>query len=369
MIIKHLSLLQFRNYKRLELDFHPTMNILIGDNAVGKTNILEAIEVLSLTKSHRASDSSLIMYHKSLAKIKGTVLVDNILRKLEVDYDTVQKKTKINGTVISRISDYISSLNVIVFTPDDIEIIKGSPNIRRNLLNMELSQISKNYLSTYNQYNKLLKTRNEYLKILLTNHLADRNYLNVITEKLVEKAVFIYRYRKEYIDKVNENISSIFKDIHSFFSLKIHYEPNVSFSSYEEKVMKEELLSIYQKYSQKEQNYGMTLYGPHRDDFTFYLNEKNIKIYGSQGQQKAAVLAYKLSCIPIFLEKTGTRPVLLFDDIFSELDGKKQNKLLKYIGKDIQSIITTTDVKNIRKSLLKDAAIFTVISGNVERKM
>ena len=369
MEIRQLNLIQFRNYKRLEVKLSPSMNILIGENAAGKTNILEAIEVLSLTKSHRASDSSLIMDKKNLMKVKGTIQVDHITRKLEVECNLEGKKTKINGTNIVRIGDYIAALNTILFSPDDIEIVKGSPSIRRNLLNMELSQISKAYLSSYNQYNKLLKTRNEYLKILYTNHIGDEKYLSILTEKLVEKAVLIYQTRYHYIQRINQIISDVFHDIHSPLSLQIQYESNVLFSSFEEDKMKEELLKTYQKHYQKERNYGMTLYGPHRDDFTFLLDGKDLKIYGSQGQQKAAILAYKLSCIPIFEEQTGTKPVLLLDDVFSELDGKKQNKLLKYIGKDIQSIITTTDVKQIRKSLLDEATIFKVISGTVERKI
>ncbi len=368
MRIKRLSLTQFRNYKRLQLDFSESLNIIIGENAVGKTNILEAIEVLALTKSHRTNDKNLILENKSLARIKGVVVVDKIVRNLEIELQEDSKKIKINSTAIAKLSDYIASLNVIVFSPDDIEIIKGSPSIRRNLLNVELSQISKQYLVVYNQFNKLLKTRNEYLKILYTNHLADQDYFQILTEKMIEKEILIYTMRKQYIDKINESIAPIFQDIHSDFSLQIHYEPSVVFSSYEEDVMKEELKKVYQKNQQKEQSYGMTLYGPHRDDFSMYLDEKNLKIYGSQGQQKAAILAYKLACIPIFLEKTGTKPVLLLDDVFSELDVKKQNKLLKYIGKDIQSILTTTDVKQIRKSLLEQATIFQVASGTVERK-
>ena len=367
MEIKQLNLIQFRNYKRLEIKFSKTMNILIGENGVGKTNILEAIEVLSLTKSHRGNDNNLIQYNKDTMKVKGTISVEQIIRKLEVEYSEKCKKTKINGTTIPRIGDYIASLNTIVFSPDDIEIIKGSPNIRRSLLNMELSQISKAYLIHTNQYNKLLKTRNEYLKILYTNHLGDKSYFDILTEKLIDKAILIYQMRHNYILKINEIIESVFKDIHSHLSLQIKYEPNVEFSSFEEEKMRETLRKVYQKNYQKERNYGMTLFGPHRDDFTFLLDGKDIKLVGSEGQKKAAILAYKLSCIPIFEEQTGTKPVLLLDDIFSEIDEKRQNKILKYIGKDIQSIITTTDVKRIRKSLLKDATIFKVISGTVER--
>ena len=164
------------------------MNIFIGNNAQGKTNILESIVILALTKSHRIGISpNIIKFGKKKAKINGVVRKDKIINKLGVEITENNKKLMINLDEIKKVSDYISNLNVIVFTPDDLDIIKGSPSIRRNLLNIELSQISKVYLNTYNEYNKLLKTRNEYLKLLLSNSIADKKYLDVITDKLSKR--------------------------------------------------------------------------------------------------------------------------------------------------------------------------------------
>ena len=369
MKITKLELLNFRNYEKINIEFGKCMNIFVGDNAQGKTNVLESIVFLALTKSHRIGiNPNIIKFKKIKSKIKGTIKNNKIISKLEIEITNNDKKLKINNTDIKKVADYISNLNVIVFSPDDLDIIKGSPSIRRNLLNIQLSQISKIYLKTYNEYNKILKTRNEYLKILYSNSIADKKYLDIITEKLIEKAIFIYLKRFEYLNSINEYINYYYKKIMGIGNLKIVYIPNVNFDEYTYESIKKSLTNIFKKNYMKEMNYGMTLYGPHRDDFSFIMNDQDLKLFGSQGQQKLAVLSYKLSEIPIFKVFSGSDPVLLLDDIFSELDIKKRNKLLDIINKDIQSIITTTDLKNINKKYLNDAYIFEVKSGNVKRK-
>ena len=346
------------------------MNVFVGNNAQGKTNILEAITILALTKSHRVGNNpNLVQFNKKKCSIKGVIKKNQIITKLEVDIIDDQKKLIINNTNIKKVADYISNLNVIVFSPDDLDIIKGSPNIRRNLLNIQLSQLSKDYLNTYNQYNKLLKTRNEYLKVLFNNNIADKDYLDIITDKLVDKAILIYKMRKEYIDFININIDNYYSEISGMSGIKVIYTPNIVINEYDEESIRKSLKHNFYKNYMKELNYGMTLYGPHRDDIIFELDNNDLKYYGSQGQQKLAVLAFKLSEINIFNNYCGTNPVLLLDDIFSELDIKKRNKLLKFINKDdLQSIITTTDLKNINKRYLNDACIFEVINGQIERK-
>ena len=369
MKITKINLVNFRNYSSASIKLGDGMNIFVGDNAQGKTNILEAITFLALTKSHRLGvHPNVIMFNKTKAKIKGVVKKDRIISKLEIDMLENEKKLFVNQTEIKKVADYISNLNVIVFSPDDLEIIKGSPNIRRNLLNIQLSQISKVYLNIYNEYNKLLRTRNEYLKVLFQNSIADSSYLDIITDKLIEKAVFIYQKRKEYIDLINDSIDTYYKDINGNQGLVVEYHPNIEFQSYKSEDIRKALKHYYKKNYKKELNYGMTLVGPHRDDFSFLFCGKDLKFFGSQGQQKTAVLAYKLSEIPIFEDVLKTSPVLLLDDIFSELDLKKRNRLLKLIHHGIQSVITTTDLKNINKKYLEDAYIYSVKNGNVERK-
>ena len=369
MKIKELKLINFRNYSNITIKFGSNMNIFVGDNAQGKTNILESIVILALTKSHRVGiNPNIVMFNKKKAKIKGNIKNDLLLNKLEIDISDDKKLLYINNNNIKKVSDYISFLNVIVFSPDDLDIIKGSPSIRRNLLNIQLSQISKRYLNTYNEFNKILKTRNEYLKILYNNSIADKKYLDIITDKLVEKAIIIYKHRKEYIDLINSKINYYYNNIANNSKLKIIYEPNININFDDFDNIENELKNIYKNNYHKELNCGMTLYGPHRDDFIFYLDGKDLKYYGSQGQQKVAIISYKLSEIPIFNNFTGSNPILLLDDIFSELDIKKRNKLLKIINNNVQSIITTTDLKNINKKYLNNAFIFEVKNGNIDRK-
>lgn len=368
MIISKLNLTNFRNYSKLNIGLSPHMNIFIGNNAAGKTNILEAISILALTKSYRnGQESNLIQDQKKKAKIKGTIKDHHQYKELAIEIAENEKQVKVNGKIIHRIADYIKNFHVIVFTPDDLEIIKGSPSVRRNLLNMELSQISQKYLVTSNEYNKILKTRNEYLKILFSNHIADKTYLDILTDQLIEKAIYIYQEREKYLDKIEKNLNSIFLNITKEGTLQLKYVPNIEIESFETEKLREQLKKSFKKNYQRELHVGMTLIGPHRDDFLFFLQKKDMKIYASQGQQKSAILAYKLATIPIFKEYSNTSPVLLLDDIFSELDLKKRNRVLKYIGKDIQSIITTTDLKNISKKVLLEATIFSVKNGNVER--
>ena len=370
MKISKINLLNFRNYSKLNLQLNENMNIFIGNNAQGKTNILESIHLLALTKSYRSiNDFDLVKFGKDKAIIKGRIKNNGIIKDLEISLEKGKKTLYLNKNIIKRTADYISNLLIISFSPDDLEIIKDSPSVRRNILNIQISQLSKLYLNTYNEYNKLLKTRNEYLKLLLTNSLSDKNYFDIITEKLIEKAVIIYKMRKEYIDLVNINLSSIYSEIGTTNDeLSIVYEPNVEIIDFSDDSIKDYLKKIYKKNYIKELNNGMTLFGPHRDDFSFLLNNNNLKMYGSQGQQKLAIISYKLSEISIFEDMSGNKPILLFDDIFSELDIKKRNRLLKYVENNIQSIITTTDIKNINKKFLSNASIFEVIDGNIVRK-
>lgn len=370
MRINHIKLVNFRNYSNVSVSFNKKMNIFIGDNAQGKTNILESIVILALTKSHRVGNNpNIIKFNKNRCKISGMVKNNKIVTKLNVEIDTLGKKVMVNGTNVKKMADYISHLNIIVFTPDDLEIVKSSPNVRRNLLNIQLSQISKEYIKIYNEYNKLLKTRNEYLKVLFENNIADKAYLDIITDKLIEKAIFIYQKRKEYIDLVNVYINKYYKNITGTDGIIVKYIPNIILEDYDYESIRKKLKHTFKKNYLKELNYGMTIFGPHRDDFYFEYKGNDLKFYGSQGQQKLAILSFKLAEISIFKEFTGTNPVLLLDDIFSELDVKKRNKLLKIINEDdIQSIITTTDLRNINKKYIEDAYLFKVSNGIIERK-
>ena len=363
MYLEKLSLQNFRNYTSLNIKLNPHVNIIYGNNAQGKTNLLESIYVLGLTKSHLFQlDNHLITSGKEFYKIKGIIKKDNIKTQYEIFGNINSKILKIDGQEIKKVTDYINnSLNIIIFYPEDLEIIKGSPNLRRNFLNLELSQLSNNYLKILNEFNKLLKIRNEYLKKMAKNINIDRTYFSIITNYFVDKSLIIYKMRKKFVEKLNENCGKIFEEITKLPNFHIDYITNYI----DDNIEKDSFLKKLTDNLEKEIKFGSTLYGPHRDELEFFLGEKSLKIYGSQGQKRMAVLATKLSEIPIFQNFKGTNPILLLDDVFSELDDIKKNNIIKYLSEDIQVIITTTDLKKINKKKFASVNIFKIKNGEV----
>ena len=369
MVVNQLILKNYRNYENIKLKFNKGINIIIGDNAQGKTNILESIYFLSVTKSYRTSDDFiLINQNKEIAKISARIKDNTIPKTLEITINKRNKALFLNKTQIKKVSDFIGILNVVMMAPEDVNIIKGSPSDRRSLFNIELSKLSKEYILKYNEYNKLLKMRNDYLKLLMTNSIADYRYLEVINEKIIERAVYIYKERKKLIDDVNNYLSEIYKDISGIQDLNIQYIPNFEISEYTDEVLRKSLKHQYYKYNKKEILLGLTLYGPHRDDFEFRLGDKNIKYFGSQGQQKLAMISLKIAILEVFKSRTGKIPLLLLDDIFSELDRKKKNKLIDYINNCDQVIITTTDIRDINRKKIRNGKIFEIKNKNIIEK-
>ena len=368
MILKQIELVNFRNYEKLKLKFYKGINILYGSNAQGKTNLLESIYFLGLTKSHRPIiDNNLIMNNKNSCSIEGIINNGKLDTKLKINFDSNNKKLYIDNNFIKKVSDYISNLNIIIFCPDDLELIKSSPQVRRKYLNMELSQLYSNYYIVLNEYNKLLKIRNNYLKKYNKNEKVDDNYFDILTNYLVDKAILLYKIRYKFINKINEYCSNIYKNIMNIESFYIKYKPNIDNLNIFDDNFKNELLNLINNNKNMDIKFCCTLIGPHKDDFEFYLNDKNLKLYGSQGQQRAAVLTLKLSEIELFKKYKENTPILLLDDIFSELDDNKKNNLLKYIVKDIQTIITTTDLNNLDKKLIKKSKIFKIENGSIEK--
>ena len=369
LILKKINLINFRNLKKQSITFDKKTNIFIGDNAQGKTNLLESIYFLALTKSYRTNDFNLINKDEEFTKVKGEIKDTSIAKNLSVELVNDQKKVKINNNEVNKIADYITNLNVVLVSPEDINILQGTPAERRNFLNIELSQLSKNYIKKYNEFNKILKIRNNYLKMLYNSSNPDRRYLESLTENLIDREIDIYQERKKFIDLINENVSNIYEEIIGIKDFHIIYETNVEFDNFETDYLKEKLTKKYNDSLKKEIENGMTLYGPHRDDLVFLIKEDDIKIYGSQGQQKVAIIALKLSEIPVFQKFTNTNPIILLDDVFSELDIKTRNKLINFIPEDIQVIITSNDTRGINKKFLDSAKIFKVTKGNIIEKV
>ena len=365
MEIKKLKLYNFRNYENLDLQFDKKNTIFIGNNAQGKTNIFEDIYVLGLTKSYfNINEKNLIKFDEMYSKIQGTIIDNNIEKKLEILINEKGKKVKIDNQEVTKLSNYISKLNVIIFSPDNIRLLKESPSYRRKYLNIEISQLYSNYINNLNDFNKLLKQRNEYLKIISNNENYDSDYLNILDEKYVELSVNIYRYRRNFIEKINENLKDIYFKITGFDNLKLNYVSCVEESLTQDE-MRDKFRDKLKSNLRKDIFYKMSLLGPHRDDFMLELDGRNILLYGSQGQTRCAVLALKFAEIPIFKSILGVSPILLLDDIFSELDINKKNLLIEFIPDDIQTIITTTDLNLIDENILKDSSIFVVENGKI----
>lgn len=367
MYLKKIYLKNFRNYDLLNIEFNKRINIIYGNNAQGKTNLLESIYYLATTKSHRLNnDSEIIKFGSNVCKIKGVINNRKIDTNLEIALSENGKILKINHQEIKKVGNYITSnFNIIIFEPDDLNLIKGSPNERRNFINLELSQISNNYYNILTEYNKILKIRNNVLTKMLNNKNVDDSYFKIITNKLISKAVLIYKMRNKFIDELNLECGDIFLSLTKTAGFTIKYEPNIEFESYETEYLKEKLFKTYQNNYEKEVRLGTTIYGPHRDNIGFYINLKNVKEFGSQGQQRMAILSCKLSEITIYKKYKNSEPIILLDDVFSELDDIKKNNLLKYLKNNHQIIITTTDLKKINKKLLGEANIYKIKEGKI----
>lgn len=365
MKLKSIKLTNFRNYEDIYLELSSGINILIGDNASGKTNILEAIYVLSLTKSPKPGiDIDLIKIGQNNLKISGEVIYNGFSKNYQVSIDKYKKCVYINNNQIKKISDYISNFCITSFLPNDIEVIKGSPSIRRNLLNIQIGQLYNNYLLYVNEYNHLLKLRNNYLK----NSNFDVNFLNVINQKMIEVSLKIYYFRFLYISEINKIIPNVMKRLSGIPNLKIEYINNLGIDNFDEVEIRKILINKWSNNLNKEIMQGMTLYGLHRDDLLFLLGDKDVKIYASQGQQRLTVIAYKICELLVFKKIKGEYPVLLLDDVFSEIDIKKRNNIIKFLNNEMQVVITTTDINDISDDLVKDARIFKIKNGEIKEK-
>ena len=363
MKIQNLNLKNFRNYNKLDISFNDKLNIIIGNNAQGKTNILEAIYYLSITKPISINnDKSIIMRDKEGTSISTVVVDKDSSNKLTVNVTNNGKKLLINSNEIKKHSDFIGKLKVILFTPDSLGIIKEGPGNRRRFLNIEISQLYVRYINILNEFNVILKQRNEYLKIIREGN-YNKEYMNILNEKFISLSIDIYKYRKKFIDLLNRYIGSIFKDISSYEGLSLRYITNIDLSDMNniEKVLMEKIDAGFNR----EVVYGSTLIGPHRDDFSFILEGNDLLLYGSQGQLKMAVLALKLAEIEVFKDICGENPVILLDDLFSELDINKRNKVINYLNKDMQTIITTTDLSNVDEEYINNSYIFEIENGAV----
>lgn len=364
MLIKSIDIINFRNYDHLNLDFDEKINIFYGKNAQGKTNLLEAIYFIGLTKSYRTSfDQELIKDNSDFFSVQGNVLLD-YLYNFKIDMINNRKKCYIDTNFIKKREDYIGKFKVVMFCPDDLSIIKDLPLLRRNYLDVQISQHSSKYYGVVMEFNKLLKSRNNLLKSKVNGENIDITYFEILTKFMINKMVYIYHARFKYIERINEIIDKIYYELTGYKGLFLAYKTDVYLDFIDNNVQKA-LENLFTKNMPKEFIVGSTLYGPQKDDFEFILENKNLKKFGSQGQQRMAVIALKLASIEILKKYNMCSPVLLLDDVFSELDDEKCHNLLKYIDDNVQTFITTTDLSSLDTNIIKNAKIFNVDNGKI----
>ncbi len=369
MFLKNLELEKYRNISKISFDFDNNINIIIGNNAQGKTNILESIYFLAITKSHRThNELNLIKKNELYTKVSGTFNDDNDnTHSLSILLNQKGKKVTIDNILQKKISNYLSKLNVIMFCPDDLEIIKGSPSIRRRFLNIELCQFKKDYVFLLKEYNQILKQRNEYLK-QKNNAKFDKTYYSIITNKLIDKNIELVKIRYNFINKLNKELQSVFNNISKMGVLKINYKSFIKEEELNDNNLKSLLIDKYNSIFMNELLQKTTLLGCHKDDFKMYLNDLDVTEFCSQGQQRLSILSLKLAELEVFIKEKKIKPIILLDDIFSELDDIKKNNIIKYFKNDIQIFITTTDINDINEELKKKSSIFVATNGNFKKE-
>lgn len=352
MHIRKIELTNFRNYDKFKIDNLEDINVIIGANGIGKTSIIESIYVASTARSFKNNDEN-VMIKSNSDYFKIKVLVDDEIRTKQLEYLLTNngKKTKINSRLKKKISDYIFQYKVVLFSPDELKIIKESPTVRRNYLNVNLSQINKTYIKLLNTYNVLIKNKNEYLKKLYINGNLDERYLDILDLKIAEIGSQICLIRKEYIDKINKRIKKIFKKFKKNDEVYVDYQSQFLNKSNDEILLHLKKNRIY------EETIGFTKTGVHRDDFVFLHNGKNAKEYSSQGLQKLILLSFKMAELEVLIDDYYEEPILLLDDLFSELDIINQNSIINNLNTKIQVFVTTTDINNVKPNLLKKAKI------------
>ena len=368
MKLTNLQLQNFRNYESVQLEFTDGVHVFIGENAQGKTNLMESIYALAMTKSHRTTnDKELIGWNKEFATIKGTVEKTATKTNLELQFSKKGKIAKVNYLEQKRLSSYLGNLNVILFAPENLTLVKGSPQNRRKFVDMELGQMSSLYLYDLVEYNRVLKQRNTYLKQLAIKKKQPDEYLEVLSEMLSELASKIVFHRLDFM----KQLEALAIPIHDQLSLgrekfSVSYQATIPLEDgLTPEQMKEIYINQFKKNQTREADQATTLIGPHRDDLIFYLNEVPVQTYGSQGQQRSTVLSLKLAEIELMKLSTGEYPLLLLDDVLSELDDDRQTHLIKAIENKVQTFITTTSLDGIKQQFINEPVVIPIEKGTI----
>ncbi len=342
MWIKKIKIKNFRNYNEQEINLEKNINIFYGQNAQGKTNIIEAIFLCSLGKSFRAKkDNEMIKINERNSLIEIEYEKSDRDGKIKIELGN-KKNIYINGIKIKKLSELLGNLNIVIFTPDDISILKGGPENRRKFLDIMISQLRPNYMHILSLYVNTIKQRNNYLKQIKEEN-KDEKLLEIWDEKLADYAIKICEYREEFINKIINKIKIIHKNItNNKEEIKLEYITECK--------NREKYLQLLKERRKLDIIKGFTTKGVHRDDFVIYINNKEINIYGSQGQNRTAMLSLKLAELQVINDEIGEYPILLLDDFMSELDKTRRKNFLENI-ENTQVIITGTeklDIENLK---------------------
>ena len=353
MWIKNIKLNNFRNYNKKEIKLNENINVFFGENAQGKTNIIESIFLCSIGKSFRTNkEKELIKFNEEKALVEINFEKSDRQGNIKIELGD-KKQVYLNGIKLKKLSELLGNINVVIFTPDDINILKGGPQNRRKFLDIMISQLRPNYMHVLTLYLKTLEQRNNYLKQIKTEN-KDENLLDIWDEKLIEYGMKIFEYRNEFIEKIKNKIKIIHNEI-------TQNKEDIEIKYFSDANTRQNFINELKSRRKLDIIKGFTTKGVHRDDFVVYINGKEVEIYGSQGQHRTAILSLKLSELKVIYDEIGEYPILLLDDFMSELDDKRRKNFLNNI-KDLQVIITCTE-----KITLENLKYFSynVIDGNI----
>lgn len=368
-MLTEIRYLNFRNITDQTLKFEKGINIIVGDNAVGKTNLLEGIYYLAIGSTYlKTREENLVKDEEDFMFVKGRIKDEIRLSEKEISYNKKTKKKLVstNGNVHKTLKDYVGDFPIIISSPKDLQLISDTPQSRRRLIDIEICQLDSRYFSDLTLYNKLLKIRNSALRTLFENGKNEAQYLVPLNLQLAHKATNITSLRREFLKNINKYIKKIYEEISGFSNLSVLYIDSGDNKEDDIHEMYSKFIKLYNKTIEKDIYYKNTSIGPHKDDLIFILDGKDMKEFASEGQKKLAMIAFKLAEIKVFEEKFEQTPLLLLDDIFGQIDIRRRNKLMKYLKKTNQVIITTNDLDNINEDLKNNAKIFKVTKEGID---
>lgn len=353
--LKNLELVNFRCYTKKQFTFSPRRNIIVGSNAVGKTSLVEGIHCLGFGKSFKnARDIELIKKNKPYYNLKGDFLSEGTVDKVICSYNQKDKRIIKNNYIYKSISDYLGYFKIIVFAPDDLELVKGSPSVRRKFLDVHIGQVKPSYLQALIRYKKLLKERNEFLKSITSDN-YDKILLEVITSSLITEAKTVITERQSFIEEVNKVLNPIlFKLSNERENIRLVYKPNCNVENLWKSAREKEKQDVMME---------TTTWGPSRDEMLIVINGENAASYCSQGQIRSACLAIKLGLVEL-IKKETERIIIILDDVFSELDNHRQNEILKLLDPNLQTFITTTTIESLNPNIIDSSLIINIERGN-----